>query len=290
MSRFAADWLFLREQRDHASRYPFVRELADLRQRSPEIHALDLGAGTGSNFRFLAPRLGTTQHWVCIDNDADLLDAMHARLVGWHDENGMAVDIEAAGAELRVQGASFTARIARRQCELAQGLDDIEFRAGALITCSALLDLVSSRWLEALVGHCRAAASPLLCALSYSGTIVCTPEHPDDGLIERLVNAHQLTDKGFGPALGPAATDVMSDMLRDARYAVTSAQANWSIPATEADLQIALLDGWRVAAAQMEPAETDRIAAWRDERLRLVREGRSRISVSHVDLFASPTA
>ena len=51
----------------------------------------------------------------------------------------------------------------------------------------------------------RRRGAAVLFALTYDGRIGCSPEDPDDGLIVALVNEHQRTDKGFGPALGPDA-------------------------------------------------------------------------------------
>ena len=47
-----------------------------------------------------------------------------------------------------------------------------------------------------------ARAIPLYAALSYDGRIAFTPSDPLDADIVAAVNAHQRTDKGFGPALG----------------------------------------------------------------------------------------
>ena len=63
---FDADWLALREPFDHAARsVALARRLADRIPRRPRL--LDLGAGTGSLFRFLAPIIGRGQDWIVID-------------------------------------------------------------------------------------------------------------------------------------------------------------------------------------------------------------------------------
>jgi hypothetical protein len=59
MSGFSAEWLALREPVDAASRNPELiaaDRLATARARF--LSVLDLGSGTGANFRFLAPLLG----------------------------------------------------------------------------------------------------------------------------------------------------------------------------------------------------------------------------------------
>src|SRR5690242_4577899 len=72
MTKVSAAWLALRESADAAAR---AEELVEpVRRRlgpRPVIH--DLGTGTGSMGRWLAPRLPGPQHWVLYDHDADLL-------------------------------------------------------------------------------------------------------------------------------------------------------------------------------------------------------------------------
>ncbi|MDN5934161.1 MAG: class I SAM-dependent methyltransferase, partial [Pseudonocardia sp.] len=70
----APDWLALREPADAAARSTDL--LGDL--APAVIH--DLGCGTGSMLRWLAPRLPTPQHWVLHDRDTALLDRAVADL------------------------------------------------------------------------------------------------------------------------------------------------------------------------------------------------------------------
>src|SRR5260221_693568 len=95
----------------------------------------------------------------------------------------------------------------------------------ALVTASALLDLVSEEWMGPLAARCAAAGASVLFALTYDGRIVCTPEDPEDAAIVALVNEHQRTDKGFGPALGPAATDAAERVFAQAGYRVQRARS-----------------------------------------------------------------
>ena len=64
MSGFTGEWLALREPADIAARSQeltsFVRDALESRAR---LEIVDLGSGTGSNVRYLAPRLPSPQHW-----------------------------------------------------------------------------------------------------------------------------------------------------------------------------------------------------------------------------------
>src|SRR6187397_2174928 len=93
--RVAPQWLALREPADAAAR---SEELAGrLARHLPAtgpyvIH--DLGGGSGSMGRWLAPRLPGPQHWVVHDRDADLLELAAADPPG-RAADGSAVTVEA---------------------------------------------------------------------------------------------------------------------------------------------------------------------------------------------------
>lgn len=89
---FAADWLTLREPVDHRSRPPAIIDRLNAHlSGSNHIQVLDLGAGTGSNYRYLAPQLSAPQNWFLYDHDATLL----AKAAGATPLNTVVGDLQA---------------------------------------------------------------------------------------------------------------------------------------------------------------------------------------------------
>jgi SAM-dependent methyltransferase len=261
VSEFSAEWLALREPADWPARSRRVTEaVAGALAPGRLIRAVDLAAGTGSNARFLAPLLPSRQEWVLVDRSPQLL----------------------ARAQ---RDAQFSLRARVVDLLRLEALDDV-FTSCDLVTASALLDLVSEPWLEALCAICRRRRAVVLFALSYDGRIACTPEDANDERIRDLVNRHQRTDKGFGPALGPDAADRAAAHLAAAGYRVVRDRSDWVLEAESAELQRQVIAGWATAAMEMAPLEADTIAAWRQRRLTLVSERRSRLTVGHEDLGA----
>jgi hypothetical protein len=256
VGEFSADWLALREPADHAARsLELTRAVAGALSASSPIRVLDLGSGSGSNFRYLAPHLPARQQWLLVDRNRALLS--HAGRAG--------SAAETLAADLAV-------------------LDQTLFTARALVTASALLDLVSERWLTALAALCREANASVLFALTYDGRIQCWPREVEDCTIRDLVNEHQRTDKGFGPALGPDATDRAASCFSAAGYVVRRAGSDWTLGSDARGLQHALIDGWARAAETVAPAQSPIIRAWRARRRAHVESGRSRLLVGHQDL------
>ncbi len=262
---FSAEWLALREEADSAARArALVARLGAAWTGPREI--VDLASGAGANLRYLAPLLGGPQDWLLVDVDETLLARAHLR------------PAERASPP-------HECRIRRVGLDLARDLAALAVPPGGLVTASALLDLVSRPWLEALIERCACAGAQVLFALTYDGRIELDPPEPEDDAVRALVNRHQLLDKGFGAALGPAAGRAAADAFAAAGYDVVTAPSDWRLGPADTALQRALLDGWLQAAAELEPAEGARLAAWRRRRERHIAAGRAAALVGHIDLL-----
>src|SRR5690606_21132607 len=116
------------------------------------------------------------------------------------------------------------------------GLDALELPPRGLVTASALLDLVSAAWLDALAARCADAETLVLFALTYDGRMQLEPREPDDAQVRELVNRHQRTDKGFGPALGPSAFAAALDAFAHHGYALRFEPSDWRLGPDDAAL------------------------------------------------------
>jgi hypothetical protein len=254
VSGFSAEWLTLREPADAAARSQAVTTFA-VQGLQAGARLLDLGGGTGANIRYLSKYLHASQDWTIVDDDAELL--VHAP----------------AGAT-------------KRRADLNHVVDDdAMFRGCSLVTASALLDLVSERWLNQLIARCRLAGTAVLFALNYDGLTRCEPNEPEDDDVRRLVNEHQRGDKGFGVALGPTASARAVELLSASGYEVRQERSDWELRTTDtAALQRQLIAGWAQAASEMNPTDSAAFARWRDRRIVHVDAFTSRIVVGHVDV------
>lgn len=283
MSGFSADWLALREPLDEQARSPELARLLRRRLSSkPRRRIADLATGTGSNLRWLAPRLGGSQEWLLLDHDPELLAALPHALARWARSRGYAVS--GAHDELRVTAAGFEAVARWRQSDLVADLDRLPFAGRQLVTASALLDLVSEPWLQRLAERTRAEGCDLLFALTYDGRMDFDPAEPGDERIRGLVNRHQLGDKGFGPALGPAATERAAALLNRIGYRVWTRPSDWQIDPSRAAAQAELLAGWSGAAWELDPSPD--INEWLASRRAHLGAGDARLRVGHQDLLA----
>jgi hypothetical protein len=265
MTGFSADWLALRETHDARARNLAVLDavVASLAGNT-SVRIVDLACGTGSTMRALAPRFPAGQNWRLADNDLSLL----AR----------------ASAMARPVGVALTTVPIDLNHDLEAALDG----PVDLVTTSALLDLVSEAWLDRLAVETLARSIPLYAALSYDGRIEFGPSNPFDAAIIASVNAHQRGDKGFGPALGPAAADAAIARFASLGCAVIHGNADWAIGPHERQFQVEILSGWASAARELGDLSLADTVGWLTWRRAAVAAGRSSIRVGHVDIFARP--
>jgi hypothetical protein len=267
MSGFSAEWLELREPFDAAARATAPEASLGLwaGKRGGPLRIVDLGAGTGSNLRHLGPRLPLAQEWTLIEHDPALIAAGEARLP--------------TSGEIRAR---------YRRADLVAELEAVLAEPVDLVTCSALLDLVSADWLHRLLRVVQARDLGLLAVLTYDGRVSLEPGLPLDAEVIALVNRHQRTDKGFGPALGPEAGIELARGLHGAGDQPLLALSDWSAGPGDRSFQRALVEGWAEAAAAIAPERAAEIDSWCRDRLRAIEAGASRCRVGHVDLLRLP--
>ncbi|MBF59226.1 glycosyltransferase [Halomonas sp. FeN2] len=278
-SQFASDWLTLREAADIDSRSQPLAELAaewlSARTQAPLI--ADLGCGRGSNMRFLAPRLNGHQRWKLIDHDAILLAQARQRAAGLSNSQGQPVAVET-------------------HCVSLEPLAEVPLDGAHLVTASALLDLVSQQWIDALVARIAGQQQALLIALSVTGEwhFIDPQGAPvlddEDRWLLAMFMAHQQRDKGLGDALGGQAHEALVAALEHADYRIEQAETPWQLAAgsqQQQPLMMALLEGWAEAATEQAPEAAARTAIWLQQRQQAVANGELGIWVAHRDLFAT---
>jgi SAM-dependent methyltransferase len=261
MSGFSKEWLALREAADIEARDASLLSHLDLPQAGP-LRVIDLGAGTGSNLRYLAPRLACAQNWTLIDADRALLDAV-------------------TGPNLATP-----LNVALRQLDLTQNLDALPLDQCDLVTASALFDLASEQWVAYLAARCAAAKVKFgLFATSVDDKIIWSPPDSDDEFIRGIFNAHMRRDKGFGPALGGRAPQALEKCFAAAGYRVFSGDSAWHLAAADGELQSHLLQGYVEACLEQNPKMAGTLEAWAKRRAEHIVRGQSTLEVGHRDVL-----
>ena len=283
---FDADWLAAREPFDAAARsVGLAGRLAASLPARPRL--LDLGAGTGSLFRWLAPVIGRAQVWTLADADADLLDAAFIECAAWGADQGFAATFpgSAHNRALLLHTPRGAWRVEAMRVNLADMPEALPLGRFDAVVCSALLDLVSYGWLERF---CAALPVPLLACLSVDGRDAFLPCDAVDRIVRRGFRLDQGRAKGLGPALGRQAPRVLHALLTARGFRVTSAASDWRIPRAALPMLRALVQSHADVATRHLPAWRGAIEGWARTRLRQIETGRLAIRVGHRDSLAEP--
>ncbi|MEX5302993.1 class I SAM-dependent methyltransferase [Kocuria sabuli] len=271
----AGDWLALREPADAAARensLPLIDRLVQyweglLAEDAPAEEPLvvvDLGAGTGANRAWLSRHLPGPQRWVLLDHDRALLD----RAVSAAQEGGADVVPVLAGVE-----------------ELSRVLAEHP-GSRRLVTCSALLDLLSGEQIEELARVLAAEAVPALLALTVDGEVLLDPPHHFDAPVLGAFEDHQHR----GELAGTAAVRLAAEALREQGMVVDVTPTPWWLSDQEwvRPLLERFLADRADAAVEHRPDLTAEAHAWLRTRLVDCARRKLRATVGHADVLALP--
>lgn len=274
---FSAEWLALREPADHAARDgSLAAKAASLLADRDTARIVDLGCGAGSNLRGFAPFLGKRQHWTLVDHDPALLAAARMALAQWADAS------RDDGATLRLDKDGRNIAVDFVEADLAQDPGRALDRPADLVTAAALFDLASDAWLDCFCDALRARNLPLYTVLIYDGREEWSPSHPLEEKALAAFHAHMRSDKSFGPALGPQATQALAEKLAARIYSVAQADSPWRLGSGDALLG-ELAKGAANAVSETGALPPTGLADWRQARC----AARSAV-IGHQDLLAVP--
>ena len=263
--RVSADWLALREPADASARsHDLARRLLPLLPADRVITVHDLGSGTGSMMRWLAPKLPTSQRWVLHDRDADLLDVVRSA----------APPVAVRSLETRTDDITRLTPAALADADL--------------ITASALLDMLTLKELDRIVTSIVAAGCPSLLTISVIGHVALSPADPLDPVITAAFNAHQRRTVDDRSLLGPEAVDAADRAFASHGWTTRRESSPWRLGPGDADLIAEWLDGWVGAAIEWDPSLAGAAHAYLADRSAAAGRGTLNVSVDHVDLLAVP--
>lgn len=265
MSGFETNWLTLREPADRDARAEPLLEMvhAHLSALPPPHVIMDIGCGTGSTYRTLSPALPEAA-WKLLDYETVLLDEAKRKI----------------GARDNVEF----------HCQDLNKLDETLFDDVAIVTASALFDLCSGQFCSRFVDLLTRRKIGLYAALNYDGVIDWSVDHPLDKQVVADFNRHQQSDKGFGPALGPDASDHLSALCEASGFTVKTASSPWRLDPETTELQNEFLLGFSRPIHEIGNISDADFKGWLDFRLSHIGVKNSVCTVGHTDILALPRA
>ena len=264
----SSDWLALREAEDSRARSAeLVRSARALLPGGP-ITVHDLGSGSGSMMRWLAPLLPGPQTWVLHDWNPGLLQHALERAAP-RDLSGTPVSVSSRVGEL-------------------ERLDGTQLAGATLVTASALLDVLTAPEAHAVADACIEVGAPVLLSLSVTGEAELRPWDARDTLFEAAFNDHQRREVDGRRLLGRYGAPIVRGLFAHARWNVRTARTAWNLGERDPRLLREWFDGWADAAEEQRPGLRDECAGYRELRRGQLDHGELSAVVYHLDLLAWP--
>lgn len=282
---FDAEWLALREPFDARVR---SRDLAHrFAALLPErVTLLELGTGTCSLFRWLAPIIARPQQWLCLDEDEDHLQHGLRLTASWGRRLGYTVELGEDETSLTLHTPHGAWSMQTVSCDLEDPPTFLPLDDADAVVCSALLDLFSEDWLSELLS--AIGRRPLYAAMNVTGRQWRNRHDPGDALVLEGYRRNQIGDGPVIDALGPYAPQAAEAVCAAMGLHYAAVRSDWTIRPHDRAMLRRILAFHAGGARNALPQHRPRIDAWEARRRRDVDAGRLAMRIGHRDILVSP--
>lgn len=282
-------WLSYRAACDTAARNKSIeRKFLEFFDHKPTLDIVDVGAGTGANFRYYFNRIKQNQHWTFIEKDARLTEETNACMAQFAQQQGY--KLEQKNSNL----IHISADTKQASIKIIQGsLHDIEHLVSLpdadVVTANAVFDLISYEQFDALVHKLKKEYVCLLSTMNYY-EISFLPFSEADMRFIHWYHMYMKRPQSFGIAMGPDACEEMLDLLHQHGMIIVQEASQWHITRNNTAMHHFLLNFMEDAVHSLNLAACEKEAfdQWMAERKQLCRERKLEIYVDHNDIFAYP--
>ncbi len=232
-------WLKARYEADAKARnQTLLQEFLKRLPAGETLDIIDLGAGMGSNFRFLHPVIDQNQHWTLVDIDKDLLDAVPRFLS------------KVTGQKI-TPGKPFHSNEKEiiLETRLQNLLNSFSVKISAdIIVSNAVFDLFSEDQFDQLVQHLDA---PLVYfSINYKGTTF-SPSRAADEKYLALYDQHMQRDQDFGNGMGPQCAELMPLIFKKHQFEVITGPSDWVLDTSDPEVQHYLVNFMEEAVPEL---------------------------------------
>jgi len=284
---FDPNWLNLRYAFDNAARNPqlewdCINQFAFL----SELKIIDLGTGTGANFRYYAEKLPQNQSWICVEHDPELTPYFWENVKKWANSLNFDVKEGEKGLFLAKAGQQIEVQLVHGDIldlDKLVNLMDID-----LIVANAVFDLFSQDQFEAFSHILSQHQLSLLFTLNYEDMHFFPVEDQDAFFVQKY-NSHMERAQDFGKGMGIQANEMMKLSLEKRLGQVELGGSNWDIQAKDTEMLRYLLHFMEDALSNWPLNETElgALRLWLARKRHMLDQQQLSLQVRHRDLYAT---
>ena len=189
MHKFENSWLYQREKIDNLSKnLTLIDKINSVLKDLENISILDLGTGTGSNFRFLSKKINNkNQSWTLMDISRSSLQE----------------------AKKNITLNNKIKKVSLKYNDIIKNIKKTNFNQFDLVTGSAFLDIMPDNWFKDF-HRLNQNTKIIYFSINYDGYFKFYPNHTLDNNMLKLFNKDQKSKKdGKVKAVGPDCGEII---------------------------------------------------------------------------------
>lgn len=261
MHEFENSWLFQREKIDNLSKNNLIiKKINSFFKSDQDVKLMDLGTGTGSNFRFLSRKIKQKrQHWTLIDISKKSLLA----------------------AKNKISISNKIVNLSIINKNLIKNINQIDFKNFDIVTGSAFLDIMPFDWFKKFYQQNK-KTKIIYFAINYDGFFQFYPRHKYDKKVLLLFNSDQKSIKHKKDrAVGPDCTKIIEKQFLKT-HKTFSFNSNWDINNNK-KFQLMFLN---FCENVIKKNKINNLNEWLDYRKSQIKKNESRLIVNNKDFLA----
>ena len=261
MHKFENSWLFQREKIDNMSKNLFlIKKINNSLKNYDQIRIIDLGTGTGSNFRFLSKKIKyKNQSWTLMDISKNSLNA----------------------AKKNVTTNDKIKKIIIKHDDIIKNIQQNNFTNYDLVTGSAFLDIMPHEWFKKFYLK-NINTKIVYFSINYDGYFKFYPKHRMDKKFLQLFNSDQKSKKNNKTkAVGPDCSNIIKSYFSKTHKSFLF-KSNWT-NVKDKNFQLMFLD---FCENIIKKNKKNNLLEWLDFRKDNIFKNKSKLSVSNKDFLA----
>ena len=261
MHEFENSWLFQREKIDNISKSKLIiKKINNFFKIEQDVKLMDLGTGTGSNFRFLSKKIvQKKQNWTLIDISKKSLLA--------------------AKNHIQINNKIINVSIVNKN--LIKNINKVDFKKFDIVTGSAFLDIMPFEWFKKFYQENK-KTKVVYFAINYDGFFQFYPKQKYDKEMLIMFNDDQKSIKHKNDrAVGPDCTKIIEKQFIKT-HKTFSFSSNWNIKNNK-KFQLMFLN---FCENVIKKNQTNNLNEWLVFRKNQIKKNKSRLVVNNKDFLA----
>ena len=280
---YSSNWLEQRYVMDAKSRDESITNLFIENLPSNKIlQLLDLGAGLGSNVKYMHPKISSNQNWYCVEIDPKLIQYGLNHLSKYFENLGYKVILDEQNL-VAIKDNRISVNYVNHSFFDIQASQYLAFDG---ILGNALLDVFTPKQLTGLFKQLQTSIAPKLFSIVYE-FMDWGDDDPLNDFFISIYHEHMQRSQKTGNALGPDTIKYITANIPFGPGQVILGESTWELDSSDSNILNHLLAFYQKSIPEIRTQEEDLIKfeTWVNNKRDLINKHKLNAVVQHSDLL-----